>query len=389
MPEAVVCAAVRTPIGKRKGSLAEVHPVDLSAAVLSALAERTGIDPAVVDDVVWGCVNQVGDQAAQIGRYALLAAGWPETVPGVTVNRACGSSQSSFDFAAGMVLAGQYDVVVAGGVESMTRVPLGAGRDLGRPYGPLVRERYRADLESGEFPNGDFNQGVGAERIARDWGLSRTRLDEYAARSHELAAAAIDAGAFDDQLVDVPGAPGFTADEGLRRGTTADTLAALKPSFSADGVIHAGNSSQISDGASAVLVTTPERARELGLTPIVRYHSGAVSGADPLRMLTGPVPATQKVLKRSGLSIGEIGAFEVNEAFAPVPLAWQAELGADDAVLNPLGGAIAVGHPLGASGTVLLTRLVHHMRDRGIRYGLQTMCEGGGTANATIVELVS
>lgn len=389
MPEAVVCAAVRTPIGKRKGSLAEVHPVDLSAAVLSALAERTGIDPAVVDDVVWGCVNQVGDQAAQIGRYALLAAGWPETVPGVTVNRACGSSQSSFDFAAGMVLAGQYDVVVAGGVESMTRVPLGAGRDLGRPYGPLVRERYRADLESGEFPNGDFNQGVGAERIARDWGLSRTRLDEYAARSHELAAAAIDAGVFDDQLVDVPGAPGFTADEGLRRGTTADTLAALKPSFSADGVIHAGNSSQISDGASAVLVTTPERARELGLTPIVRYHSGAVSGADPLRMLTGPVPATQKVLKRSGLSIGEIGAFEVNEAFAPVPLAWQAELGVDDAVLNPLGGAIAVGHPLGASGTVLLTRLVHHMRDRGIRYGLQTMCEGGGTANATIVELVS
>ncbi|GAA1829515.1 acetyl-CoA C-acyltransferase [Pseudonocardia alni subsp. carboxydivorans] len=389
MPEAVVCAAVRTPIGKRKGSLAEVHPVDLSAAVLSALAERTGIDPAVVDDVVWGCVNQVGDQAAQIGRYALLAAGWPETVPGVTVNRACGSSQSSFDFAAGMVLAGQYDVVVAGGVESMTRVPLGAGRDLGRPYGPLVRERYRADLESGEFPNGDFNQGVGAERIARDWGLSRTRLDEYAARSHELAAAAIDAGVFDDQLVDVPGAPGFTADEGLRRGTTADTLAALKPSFSADGVIHAGNSSQISDGASAVLVTTPERARELGLTPIVRYHSGAVSGADPLRMLTGPVPATQKVLKRSGLSVGDIGAFEVNEAFAPVPLAWQAELGADDAVLNPLGGAIAVGHPLGASGTVLLTRLVHHMRDRGIRYGLQTMCEGGGTANATIVELVA
>ncbi|MER5673405.1 thiolase family protein [Pseudonocardia alni] len=389
MPEAVVCAAVRTPIGKRKGSLAEVHPVDLSAAVLSALAERTGIDPAVVDDVVWGCVNQVGDQAAQIGRYALLAAGWPETVPGVTVNRACGSSQSSFDFAAGMVLAGQYDVVVAGGVESMTRVPLGAGRDLGRPYGPLVRERYRADLESGEFPNGDFNQGVGAERIARDWGLSRTRLDEYAARSHELAAAAIDAGVFDDQLVDVPGAPGFTADEGLRRGTTTDTLAALKPSFSADGVIHAGNSSQISDGASAVLVTTPERARELGLTPIVRYHSGAVSGADPLRMLTGPIPATQKVLKRSGLSIGDIGAFEVNEAFAPVPLAWQAELGADDAVLNPLGGAIAVGHPLGASGTVLLTRLVHHMRDRGIRYGLQTMCEGGGTANATIVELVA
>ncbi|OLL76190.1 3-ketoacyl-CoA thiolase, Acetyl-CoA acetyltransferase [Pseudonocardia sp. Ae168_Ps1] len=388
MPEAVVCEAVRTPIGKRKGSLSEVHPVDLSAAVLAALAERTGIDPGVVDDVVWGCVNQVGDQAAQIGRYALLAAGWPETVPGVTINRACGSSQSAFDFAAGMVLAGQYDVVVAGGVESMTRVPLGAGRELGRPYGPLVRDRYREDLTSGEFPNDDFNQGVGAERIARDWGLSRTRLDEYAAHSHELAAAAIDSGAFDGQLVDVPGAPGFAADEGLRRGTTAETLAALKPVFSGTGVIHAGNSSQISDGASAVLVTTPERAAELGLTPIVRYHSGAVSGADPLRMLTGPIPATQKVLKRSGLAIGDIGAFEVNEAFAPVPLAWQAELGADDARLNPLGGAIAVGHPLGASGTILLTRLVHHMRDRGIRYGLQTMCEGGGTANATVVELV-
>ncbi len=388
MPEAVVVEAVRTPIGKRKGSLAEVHPVDLSAAVLDALATRTGIDPNVVDDVVWGCVNQVGDQAAQVGRYAVLAAGWPETVPGVTVNRACGSSQSSFDFAAGMVMAGQYDVVVAGGVESMTRVPLGSGRDLGRPFGALVRERYAADLTSGEFPNEDFNQGVGAERIARDWGFSRTRLDEYAARSHELAAAAIDSGAFDDQLVEVPAAPGFTADEGLRRGTTPEKLAALTPSFREDGVIHAGNSSQISDGASAVLITTPERACELGLTPIVRYHSGAVSGADPLSMLTGPIPATQKALKRSGLAIGDIGAFEVNEAFAPVPLAWQAELGAEDPVLNPLGGAIAVGHPLGASGTVLLTRLVHHMRDKGIRYGLQTMCEGGGTANATVVELV-
>jgi acetyl-CoA acyltransferase len=385
MPEAVIVEAVRTPIGKRNGSLAGVHPVDLSAAVLRALVDRTGVDPALVDDVVWGCVNQVGDQAAQIGRYAVLAAGWPESVPGVTVNRACGSSQSAFDFAAGMVLAGQYDLVVAGGVESMTRVPLGTGRDLGRPYGPLVRERYAADLTSGEFPGEDFHQGVGAERIAAEWGLSRRRLDEYAARSHELAAAAVDAGELDDQLVPVAG---LTADEGLRRGTTADTLAALRPSFRPDGVIHAGNASQISDGASAVLVATPERAAELGLTPIARYHSGAVSGADPLRMLTGPIPATAKVLKRSGLSIGDIGAFEVNEAFAPVPLAWLAETGADEARLNPLGGAIAVGHPLGASGTVLLTRLVHHMRHRGLRYGLQTMCEGGGTANATIVELL-
>jgi acetyl-CoA acyltransferase len=388
MPEAVIVDAVRTPIGKRNGSLAEVHPADLSGYVLRALQQRTGIDPEVIDDVVWGCVNQVGDQAAQIGRYAVLAAGWPETVPGVTINRACGSSQSSFDFAAGMVMAGQYDVVVAGGVETMTRVPLGAGRDLGRPYGPLVRERYEADLTGGEFPGNDFNQGVGAERIARKWGFSRQRLDEYASRSHELAAAAIDAGAFDGQLVQVPGRPDFTADEGLRRGTTAEKLAKLKPSFREDGVIHAGNASQISDGASATLITTPEKAKELGLTPIARYHSGAVSGADPLMMLTGPIPATQKALRKSGLSISDIGAFEVNEAFAPVPLAWQAELGADDKVLNPLGGAIAVGHPLGASGTILMTRLLHHMRDRGIRYGLQTMCEGGGTANATVVELL-
>ncbi|NMI00773.1 thiolase family protein [Pseudonocardia acidicola] len=388
MPEAVIVDAVRSPIGKRNGSLAGVHPADLSAYVLRALAERTGVDPAEIDDVIWGCVNQTGDQAAQIGRYAVLAAGWPETVPGTTVNRACGSSQQAFDFAAGMVMAGQYDLVVAGGVESMTRVPLGAGRDNGRPFGPLVRERYAADLTSGEFPGQDFNQGVGAERIAAKWGLSRQSLDEYASRSHELAAAAIDRGAFDSQLAPIPEAPDFTADEGLRRGTTPETLARLKPSFTENGVIHAGNASQISDGASAVLVTTPQRAEELGLTPIARYHTGAVSGADPLMMLTGPIPATAKVLKRSGLSISDIGAFEVNEAFAPVPLAWLAETGAELDRLNPLGGAIAVGHPLGASGTVLMTRLLNHMRDQGIRYGLQTMCEGGGTANATIVELL-
>ena len=388
MPEAVIVDAVRTPIGKRNGTLSDVHPADLSGRVLQDLQRRTGIDPELIDDVVWGCVNQVGDQAAQIGRYAVLAAGWPETVPGITLNRACGSSQSALDFAAGMVLAGQYDVVVAGGVESMSRVPLGAGRDLGRPYGTLARERYAADLESGEFPNADFNQGVGAERIAARWGFDRHRLDEYSSRSHELAAAAIDSGAFEGQLVRIPGKEDFVADEGLRRGTSPETLATLKPSFTEGGVIHAGNASQISDGASAVLITTPERAKELGLTPIARYHSGAVSGADPLMMLTGPIPATQKVLKRSGLSISDIGAFEVNEAFAPVPLAWLAELGADEAALNPLGGAIAVGHPLGASGTILMTRLVHHMRDQGIRYGLQTMCEGGGTANATIVELL-
>jgi acetyl-CoA acyltransferase len=381
MPEAVIVEAVRTPIGKRNGSLAEVHPVDLSALVLTALVERTGIDPATVDDVVWGCVSQVGDQSSNIGRYAALAAGWPETVPGVTVNRACGSSQQAFEQAAHGVIAGQYDLVVAGGVESMSRVPLGATRTIGQPYGPKVRQRY---------DNVEFNQGIGAELIARKWGFSRHDLDVYSSRSHARAAAAIDSGAFADQLVPVVLADGrvFEADEGLRRGTTPETLAKLKPSFREDGVIHAGNASQISDGAAALLVTTPEKARELGLTPIARYTAGAVSGADPVMMLTGPIPATEKLLARTGLSLADIGAYEVNEAFAPVPLAWATELGADVERLNPLGGAIAVGHPLGASGAILMTRLVHHMRANGIRYGLQTMCEGGGTANATLVELI-
>lgn len=383
MPEAVIVEAVRTPIGKRGGALAGVHPVDLAARVLEALAARTGIDPALVDDVVWGCVNQVGDQSANPARSAVLAAGWPETVPGTTVNRACGSSQQALDFAAGMVMSGQYDLVVAGGVESMSRVPLGAGRDVGLPYGPRLLGRYETELGGGTF-----HQGRGAELIAAKWGLTRSVLDEFSALSHARAAAAIDSGAFDGQLVTIPEAPGHTVDEGLRRGTTAEKLGALKPSFDADGVIHAGNASQISDGAAALLVTTPARAGELGLTPIARYHSGAVGGADPVVMLTGPIPATAKVLGRAGLSIDDIGAFEVNEAFAPIPLAWLAETGADPERVNPLGGAIAVGHPLGASGAILMTRLVHHMRDRGIRYGLQTMCEGGGMANATIVELV-
>jgi acetyl-CoA acyltransferase len=380
MREAVVVEAVRSPVGKRNGGLSGVHAADLSAVVLNELVERTGIDPAIVDDVIWGCVSQVGDQSSNIGRFAVLAAGWPETVPGTTVNRACGSSQQALDFAAHAVMSGQQDVVVAGGVETMSRVPLGAARQTGMPYGPKVMARYD------DFP---FNQGVGAELIAEKWGLSRERLDEFSALSHERAAAAQDAGAFEAQIVAVPVDGGaVTADEGIRRGSSVESLGKLKPSFKEDGVIHAGNASQISDGASALLVTTPEKAAELGLTPLVRYHSGAVSGADPILMLTGPIPATEKVLKKSGLSIGDIGVYEVNEAFAPVPLAWMAETGADPARLNPLGGAIALGHPLGASGTVLMTRMIHHMRDNGIRYGLQTMCEGGGTANATIVELV-
>ncbi|MCH5677592.1 thiolase family protein [Streptomyces gilvus] len=380
MREAVVVAAVRTPIGRRNGTLAGVHPVDLSALVLKELVRRTGIDPQDVDDVQWGCVTQMGDQSSNVARFAVLAAGWPASVPGVTVNRACGSSQQALDHAAHAVMSGQQELVVAGGVESMSRVPLGAARGTGLPYGPAARARYDGS---------DFNQGTGAEMIAERWRLSRQALDEYAAESHARTAAAADSGAFDEQIVPVVTPEGtLAADEGLRRGTTAEKLAALKPSFREDGVIHAGNASQISDGAAALLVTTVERARALGLTPLVRYHSGAVIGDDPVMVLTGPIPATAKVLRRAGLSIDDIGAFEVNEAFAPVPLAWLAETGADPKRLNPVGGAIAVGHPLGASGAVLMTRLIHHMKDQGIRYGLQTMCEGGGTANATVVELV-
>jgi len=380
MREAVIVEAVRTPVGKRNGGLSGVHAADLSAVVLNALAERTGLDPGTVDDVVWGCVSQVGDQSSNIGRFSVLAAGWPESIPGTTVNRACGSSQQAVDFAAHAVMSGQQDVVVAGGVEVMSRVPLGSARATGMPYGPKVLRRYH------DF---SFNQGLSAEMIAQKWNLSRTQLDEYSARSHERAAAAQDAGAFTDQIVAVPTEAGpVTADEGIRRGTTAEKLAALKPAFADDGVIHAGNSSQISDGAAALLITTAENAARQGWTPIARYRAGVVTGADPVLMLTGPIPATDKVLRKAGLGVADIGVYEVNEAFAPVPLAWLAETGADADRLNPLGGAIALGHPLGGSGAVLMTRMLHHMRDNGIRYGLQTMCEGGGTANATIVELL-
>lgn len=381
MRETVIVEAVRTPVGKRNGGLSDQHAADLSAHVLNELVERAGIDTDVIDDVVWGCVSQVGDQSSNIGRYAVLAAGWPERIPGTTVNRACGSSQQALDFAVQAVMSGQQDVVVAGGVEVMSRVPLGAARATGMPYGPKVLARYE------DF---SFNQGISAEMIAQQWGFSRARLDEYSARSHELAAAAQDAGAFTDQIVPVFTDGGvITDDEGIRRGTTVEKLAGLKPAFTDDGVIHAGNSSQISDGAAALLVMTAENALHLGVTPLVRYRAGTVTGADPKLMLTGPIPATEKVLHRAGLDVSDIGVFEVNEAFAPVPLAWLADTGAEEDKLNPLGGAIALGHPLGASGAVLMTRMIHHMRDNGIRYGLQTMCEGGGTANATVVELVN
>ncbi|BBX76174.1 thiolase family protein [Mycobacterium shinjukuense] len=382
MRETVIVEAVRTPVGKRNGGLSGMHAADLSAVVLNELVERAGIRPEIVDDVIWGCVSQVGDQSSNIGRYAVLAAGWPESIPATTVNRACGSSQQALDFAVHAVMSGQQDVVVAGGVEVMSRVPLGAARSTGMPYGPKVLARY------GDFP---FNQGISAELIAKKWGFSRVQLDEYSVLSHERAAAAQDSGAFTDQIVPVfvDDATVVVADEGVRRETSVEKLAALKPAFVDDGVIHAGNSSQISDGAAALLVTTSALALELGLTPMVRYRAGAVTGADPVLMLTGPIPATAKVLIKAGVALAEVGVFEVNEAFAPVPLAWLAETGADPRRLNPLGGAISLGHPLGASGAVLMTRMVHHMRDNGIRYGLQTMCEGGGTANATVVELVT
>jgi acetyl-CoA acyltransferase len=378
MRDAVIVEAIRTPVGKRNGGLSGIHPADLSAHVLTSLVDRAGVDPAHVEDVIWGCVSQIGEQTYDIARTAVLTAGWPETVTGVTVDRQCGSSQQSVHFAAAGLVAGHYDVVVAGGVESMSRVAMGSSVAGQQPYPETFQARY-----------GTPHQGIGAEVIAEKWGLSRTALDEYALRSHERAARAQDEGRFDAELAPVP-APGgtVTADEGVRRGGTVESLAALKTPFKDGGVISAGNASQISDGAAALLMTTSEKARELGLTPLARVHSVALAGADPVLMLTAPIPATQKVLARSGLGVDDIGAFEVNEAFAPVPLAWLADLGADEARLNPLGGAIALGHPLGASGARLMTTLVHRMRAEGLRYGLQTMCEAGGQANATILELL-
>jgi acetyl-CoA acyltransferase len=384
MRDAVIVAAVRTPVGKRNGALAGVHPVDLSAHVLNAVAERAGLaDPAEVDDVVWGCVSQVGEQTFDIARSAVLAAGWPQSVPGVTVDRQCGSSQQSVHFAAAGLVSGQYDVVVAGGVESMSRVPMGSS------IGPNRANPSGSGLET-VFHGVAPNQGISAEMIAERWGQTRAELDEYSVASHEKAAAAIDGGRFTAQITPVKLEDGTVVDtdEGVRRGSSVEGLAKLKPAFRPDGVIHAGNSSQISDGAAALLMTTSEKAAELGLTPVARVHTAVLAADDPVVMLTAPIPATRKALKKSGLSLADIGVFEVNEAFAPVPLAWLAEIGADPAKLNPNGGAIALGHPLGGSGARLMTTLVHHMRDNGIRYGLQTMCEGGGQANATILELL-
>lgn len=376
MRDAVIVEAVRTPIGKRGAAHAEVHPAELSAVVLRELISRTGLDPVLVDDVIWGCVSQVSEQASNIGRNAILAAGWPESVPGTSVNRACGSSQQAVSFAAAGVIAGHYDIAVAGGVESMSRVPMGSAAQGAKSVPDAVLENYGVD---------GFNQGVGAEMIAEKWGFSRTQLDEYALRSHELSAQATDAGAFTSQLAPVSG---LAVDEGIRRSGNLEKLATLATPFKEDGVISAGNASQISDGSGALLIMSSETAKKHGLKPIVRVHTSAVIGDDPVMMLTGPIKATELALRKSGLSINDIGAFEVNEAFAPVPLAWLHETGAKFERMNPLGGAIAVGHPLGGSGAILMTRLINHMRDNNIRYGLQTMCEAGGLANATILELV-
>jgi acetyl-CoA acyltransferase len=376
--DAVIVDAVRTPVGRRNGGLKDVHPVDLSSQVLTALLARNNLEPDAIEDVIWGCVTQISDQSSNVGRLAVLAAGWPESIPGTTVDRACGSSQQAIHFAAAGVVAGHYDVVIAGGVESMSRVPIGSARSVGEPYGPLVKARYLRD---------SFSQGLGAEEIARRWHLTRTQLDEFALLSHQRAISAIDAGRFDDQLVPIPvGDAVVTQDEGVRRDTSLEKLGSLKPAFSADGVITAGNASQISDGSGALLIMTSEAAKAFGLTPLARYHSGSVVGDDPVTMLTAPIPATHRVLKRAGLTIDDIGVFEVNEAFASVPLAWAHETGADLARLNPLGGAIALGHPLGGSGAILMTRLLYQLRDTGARYGLQTMCEAGGMANATVLE---
>ena len=385
MAEAVIVEAVRSPIGKRNGGLSGVHPAELSAQVLNGLVTRAGVDPGLVDDVIWGCVMQAGEQALDIGRTALLTAGWPETVPGVTVDRQCGSSQQSVHFAAAGVVAGHYDVVVAGGVESMSRTPMGASlASGGNPYPDGFKDRYQ------QTPN----QGIGAEMIAEQWGLDRTTLDQFSLDSHEKAAAAQDSGAFDDQIVAIKlqDEYGKTStvlkDEGIRRGTPIEKMAQLKPAFKEDGVIHAGNSSQISDGSAALLFMSAEKAKALGLKPLARVHTATLAGADPVIMLTAPIPATQKALKRSGLKLDDIGVFEVNEAFAPVPLAWLKDIGADEKKLNPNGGAIALGHPLGGSGARIMTTMLYHMRGNGIQYGLQTMCEGGGQANATILELL-
>jgi acetyl-CoA acyltransferase len=386
MTTAVIVEAVRTPLGKRNGKLKDWHPVDLAAEILNALVDRTGIDPGMVDDVVMGCVMQVGEQGVNIARNAVLAAGWPEEVPGTTVDRQCGSSQQAAHFAAQGVIAGAYDVVVAAGVEVMTRVPMGASMadgKFGYPFGPKVGARYAE--QGGLVP-----QGISAELIADKWNLSRDDLDAFGARSQRLAAQATAEGRFEREILPVLGADGAVVktDEGLRE-TTVESLAKLKPSFRPEeegGRVTAGNSSQITDGSAALLIMSEQRAAALGLTPRARFVDFALAAADPRLMLTAPIPATHKLLERSGMSMDEIDLVEINEAFASVVLAWEKELHPDMEKVNVNGGAIAIGHPLGCSGARLMTTLLHELERTGGRYGLQTMCEGGGMANATMIE---
>jgi acetyl-CoA acyltransferase len=383
MPTAVIVDAIRTPLGKRNGRLKEWHPVDLAAETLKALVDRTGIDPGVVDDVVMGCVMQVGEQGVNVARNAVLAAGWPETVPGTTVDRQCGSSQQAAHFAAQGVIAGAYDVVVAAGVEVMTRVPMGASMVDGKygfPFGPKMTARYAS-------AGGLVPQGISAELIADKWGLSREELDEFGLRSQQLAAQATKEGRFEREILPVLDAEGvlMTTDEGIRE-STLEKLASLKPSFKEDGKVTAANSSQITDGSAALLIMSEEKAAALGLTPRARFVQFALAADDPRLMLTAPIPATEKVIERAGMTLDQMDLIEINEAFASVVLAWAKEHHPDMENVNVNGGAIAIGHPLGCSGARLMTTLLNELERTGGRYGLQTMCEGGGMANATIIE---
>ncbi len=389
MTTAVIVDALRTPGGRRNGKLRNWHAVDLASEALRAIASRNDLDPSLIEDVIMGCVSQTGEQAFNVGRNAVLAAGWPESVPATTIDRQCGSSQQAMHFAAQGVIAGAYDVVVAAGVEVMTRVPMGSsiGKDSGFPFGPRVTERY-------EPVGGLRNQGIGAQMIADQWGISREELDAFSLESHRRAARATAEGRFEGEIVPVPVRDDeghdtdewLRTDEGIRPDTSLEILANLKPAFQEDGSITAGNSSQITDGASAVLIMSEERARSLGYTPRARFHAFALAGVDPVTMLTGPIPATAKVLAKAGLTLEDIDLVEINEAFASVVLAWQREHHADLAKVNVNGGAIALGHPLGASGAKLAATLLNELERTNGRYGLLTMCEGGGMANATVIE---
>lgn len=387
MEEAVIVDAVRTPTGRRNGMLKDWHPADLGAHVLKALETRNNLDPSVVDDVIMGCVSQVGEQTMNIGRNAVLAAGWPESVPSTTVDRQCGSSQQAIHFAAQGVMAGAYDVVVAAGVEAMSRVPMGSslGKDVGFPFPQSIQDRYS---DTGLPP-----QGIGADMIADEYSLSRQDLDGFAAESQRRAAQATLEGRFENEVIPVPvtidGTTTLvTRDEGIRDGTTTETLAGLKPAFKDDGKITAGNSSQISDGAAAVLIMSRSKAEELGLKPRAVFRNFALAGTDPVTMLKGPIPVTKKLFEKSDVAFDDVDLFEINEAFASVVLAWQKETGADMEKVNVNGGAIALGHPLGCSGAKLMTTLLNELERTDGRYGYQAMCEGGGLANGTLIERV-